>query len=266
MREIEILKANLSTRKSIITTDFVAEEQPLHIFLNKTHVVTIFCSPHQLRELALGHALSEGLIVNHNEIHEILFEEDKQKCYIKLKPDINVEKRLAFVKPYARLITSSCNPPEYGPFPKLIDRIKIPKVNSNLVVKVETISNCVKSLNTIAKTFRKTGGVHVAALHKKNGDLVTLAEDVGRHNAVDKVIGAQALNNSSFSGCFLTLSGRLTGDIVLKAARTKLAIVASQAAAIESGIEVAEHCRITLIGFARGKRLNVYTFPERVSF
>ena len=126
------------------------------------------------------------------------------------------------------------------------------------------ISQSVRNLNTIAENFRKTGGVHVAALYTTDGELVALAEDVGRHNAVDKVIGAGATKKMDFRNLFLALSGRLTGDIVLKAARMKIPVIASLAAAISSGLEAAQLTRVTLIGFVRGKRMNVYTYPERI--
>jgi len=95
---------------------------------------------------------------------------------------------------------------------------------------------------------------------------VAFAEDVGRHNAVDKAIGIGALNETDFGECFLALSGRLTGDMALKAARVGLPIVASLAAAIDSGIAVAKDAGLTLIGFVRGKRMNIYNFPERIDF
>jgi len=266
VREIKILKVNISTGKVKHTTDLVAEETPLHIFLNNTHFVTILCSPHQLKELALGHVLSEGIVKSRKEIRNILFEEEKQICRIQFKSDIDIKEKIELARPFSRLITSSCSPSDYWPFPKLVDRIKLPKASSNLVVKAEIISSCVKNLNFAAETFRKTGGVHVATLHEENGDLLALAEDVGRHNAVDKVVGIRALKNLGFSKCFLALSGRLTGDMVLKAARMGLPIIASQAAAIKSGIEVAKHCKITVIGFARGKRMNIYAYPERVTY
>ncbi len=118
----------------------------------------------------------------------------------------------------------------------------------------------------LAERFRKTGGVHVAALYSAKGELVALSEDVGRHNAVDKVIGVGTAKKLDFENLFLALSGRLTGDIVLKAARMRIPIVASMAAAVDSGVEAAQLTGITLIGFVRGKRMNVYTYPERIVY
>jgi FdhD protein len=137
-------------------------------------------------------------------------------------------------------------------------------MSTHLNVKAATISESVRRLNTLAKTFRETGGVHVAALYSKDGELQTLSEDVGRHNAVDKVIGAGALARLDFQKCFLASSGRLTGDIVLKAARMMIPIVASLAAAVDSGIDVAQQTGISLVGFVRGKRMNIYAGLERI--
>ena len=91
-----------------------------------------------------------------------------------------------------------------------------------------------------------------------------MAEDVGRHNAVDKVIGMAALGKVDFGECFLALSGRMSGDVAFKAAKVGLPIVASLAAALSSGIALADGAELTLAGFVRGKRINVYTCPERI--
>jgi FdhD protein len=106
--------------------------------------------------------------------------------------------------------------------------------------------------------------VHAAAIYRTDGSMVALAEDVGRHNAVDKAIGVAALKQTDFSECFLTSTGRLSGDIVFKASKVGLPIVASLGAALDSGVAMAEAANLTLAGFVRGKRLNIYTFPERI--
>lgn len=236
--------------------DYVAEEKPLHIFLNKTHYATILCSPQNLKELAVGHLLTEGLIKSIEEIEKINFK-NEDICEVILKSNIDVEKRLKLSRNLSRVILSACGGP-YQPSERL------PKIKSNLKVKAKIIQNCVNKLNFIAETFRKTGGVHVAAIYESDGGLLAFAEDVGRHNAVDKVVGLGALNKINFSKCFLAISGRLTGDIISKAAKIGLPIVASLAAVLDSGIEIAKEADLTLIGFVREKRMNVYNFPERI--
>jgi len=258
MLKVEIVKVDISAKKTHKMTDYVAEEKPLHIFLNRVHYATIFCSPQNLKELAVGHLLSEGVIKSIEEIEEINLKEEGV-CHVKLKPNIDLEKRLKLSKRFSRVILSACGSPSPYQYSG-----KLPKIASNLKVKAEVILNCVNRLNSIAETFRKTGGVHAAAICKSDGTFMAFAEDIGRHNAVDKVIGIGALNKTDFGECFLALSGRLTGDIVLKAARVGLPIVASLAAAIDSGIAIAKDVNLTLIGFVRGRRMNIYSFPERI--
>ena len=170
-----------------------------------------------------------------------------------------LEKRLRLLKPFSRVILSACGSSKpYRPSGKL------PKITSNIRVKAEIILKSVRNLNFIAETFRKTGGVHAAAIYGKDGNLLAFAEDVGRHNAVDKAIGISSINKVDFSQCLLTLSGRITGDIVLKAARVGIPIVASLAAAVDSGITTAKAANLTLVGFVRGRRMNVYSTPRRI--
>ena len=258
MLKVEVVKVDVSCRTAQELADFVAEEKPLHIFLNRTHYATIFCSPSNLKELAVGHLLSEGIVKSIEEIEEVVFKA-RDVCHVKLKPNIDLERRLKLSGLFSRIILSACgslSPYQYSG--------RLPKIKSNLKVKSEVILCCVNRLNSVAETFRKTGGVHVAAIYKNDGKIVNFAEDVGRHNAVDKVIGIGALSKINFSVCFLALSGRLTRDIVLKAAKVNLPVVASLAAAIDSGIAVAKDVDLTLVGFVRGKRMNIYNCPERI--
>jgi FdhD protein len=261
MREIKVSRVNITDQTVEQRTDHVAEDTPIHIFMNKLHYGTILCSPDQLEEMVVGHLLSEGLIKTINEINGLTIKKDG-KCLVTLKPEIDAEQRISTSSRFARLIVSSCGTPNYKPLSEIIN--SLPKMEMTFSVNSNIISESVKQLNFVAENFKKTGGVHVAALYSKDGKIVALAEDVGRHNAVDKVIGLVATKKMDFTKLFLGLSGRLTGDIVLKAARIRIPIICSLSAAISSGIDTAKLTKITLIGFVRGKRMNIYTHPERI--
>ena len=259
MREVEITKLDVSAKTTKKVTDYVAEEKPLHLFVNNNYWATILCSPANLKEMAVGHLLSEGILKSTAEIDEVNLKEKEATCNVKLKAEINIENRLRLSRLHARVVTSACgsgSPYQYTRKPS--------KVKSKLAVKAEIIFNSVNQLNFKAELFRKTGGVHAAAIYKADGSLVALAEDVGRHNAVDKAIGMAALKQTDFGECFLASSGRLSGDIVFKAAKVGIPIIASLAAALDSGIEMAESANVTLAGFVRGKRINIYNAPERI--
>jgi len=264
VKEILVSRMDAAAKRVERKTDCVAEETPLHVFLNRTHYVTILCLPTALKELAVGHLLSEGVLKSVNEIRQIRLGKAGQ-CEVRLKPNVDVEKRVSVSQPFTRLVLSACGSPDYWPLSKLVDRLEFHKLRLGFTVKAKVIIESVRRLNSLAETFRKTGGVHIAALYSPSGELITYAEDVGRHNAADKVIGTAALKKLDFSKVFLASSGRLTGDIVLKAARMRIPIVASMTAALNSGVEAAQRTGVTLIGFVRGTRMNVYTYPERIA-
>ncbi|MEM2102884.1 MAG: formate dehydrogenase accessory sulfurtransferase FdhD [Candidatus Bathyarchaeia archaeon] len=263
IREVEIVRVNMTEKAATRKKDYIAKEAPLHVFLNETHYVTILCSPNMLKEMAIGHLFSEGVLHSLDDIKEVSLENDG-RCMIRLEGGVDVEKRISLAQPFARLIVTACGSAENWPLSKLIDRIKPVKIENRTVVKAEMILECVRRLGDLSTVFRKTGGVHVASLNTWDGKLVAFAEDVGRHNAVDKVIGAGVLAGVDFRALFLAVSGRLSGDIVLKAGRMRISLVASQAAALDSGIEVAERLGICLLGFVRGNRMNVYVGSDRV--
>jgi FdhD protein len=260
VREIEITRIDLSTGKAQIMSDFVAEEAPFQLFVNGVFWATILCSPTNLKELAVGHLLSEGILKSIDEIDEVTLKGLEGTCNVKLKTGIKAEDRVSLSRLHQRVITSACgagSPYQYTG--------KIPRVESNLTIKAQVVFDCVNQLNFKAEGFKKTGGLHVAAVYRADGSLVALAEDVGRHNAVDKVIGMVAFCKVDFGLCFLALSGRMSGDVAFKAAKVGLPIVASLSAALSSGVTLGEAANLTLAGFVRGKRMNIYTVPSRIT-
>ncbi|HKZ56668.1 MAG TPA: formate dehydrogenase accessory sulfurtransferase FdhD, partial [Thermodesulfovibrionales bacterium] len=120
-----------------------------------------------------------------------------------------------------------------------------------------------KEFQQRSEIFRLTGGVHSAALSDGEKILV-FAEDIGRHNAIDKIIGYSILEKIPFAGKLILVSGRLSSEIVSKCSRWGIPIVASRAAPTNLAIEIAETSGITLIGFVRGERINIYTNPQRI--
>lgn len=258
MRSAGMIKLDLSTGKVTQATDYIASEIPFQIIVNSNYRFLIYCSPTQLKELAVGYLIAEDVIKSVDEIKEVFLDEVKYICEIKLKANINMEERLSNHAKVVSLIKKSTSPYQRDE--------KIKKVESKLRVKAEVILKSVTAMNTLATGFVKTGGLHDSAIYKSDGSLVAFAEDIGRHNTVDKVIGIVALNKVDFSECFMTITGRVPGDMIYKAAKVGLPIVASMAAVTSSGITSAEKANIALVGFVRDKRMNIYAGAERIIF
>jgi formate dehydrogenase accessory protein FdhD len=214
----------------------------------------------QPQRTCVGHLLAEGVLKTTAEIQEInLKEEAENSCNVKLKPEINAKDRIKLSRLHTRVICSACSssmPYQYARKPA--------KVTSNLTVPAQIIFNAVTQLNSKAEIYQKTGGTHVAAICKPDSTIEAIAEDIGRHNAVDKAVGIAALKSVNFGDCFLAFSGRLPSDVVYKVAKVGLPIIASFGAALDSGIALAEQTNVTLIGFIRENRMNIYTSPQRI--
>ena len=259
MRQVDMLRLDLSTGKAEKTVDCVAEEVPLQITLNSTYSFVIWCSPSQFKELAVGYLLAENILKSVDEIESLSSNDEEHRCEIKLKPNVVLDDRMKNSRRSTRiipLIKASTSPYQHDE--------KIPTVKSELAVKAQTILDGINQMNCLAKGFKETGGLHDSGIFKADGTMVAFSEDVGRHNTVDKVIGAASLGKVDFSECFMIITGRVPGDMIYKAAKVGLPIVASVAAVLNSGVSSAEKANIALVGFVRGKRMNVYTCPERI--
>jgi len=204
LKEVQVKRIDFLSQRIETIKDFIAEEAPLYIFLNKVHYVTILCSPKLIKQLIIGHLLSEGILKSLEEIQRIQLNKNGN-CQVSLAPSVDIEKRIAISLSFARLIVSACGSADYWPLSKLMDRLSLPRSISESKVKGRIILESVKRLNTLDGIYRKTGGVHIAAIYSLKGELLVWAEDVGRHNAVDKVIGSAA-NSYTQSGGTIDLS------------------------------------------------------------
>jgi FdhD protein len=259
MRQVDMIRLDLSTGKAEKTKDCIAEEVPLQITLNATYSFVIWCSPSQFKELAVGYLLSEDILRSVNEIQELTSNDAERSCQIKMKATVDLDERMKNSRRSTRiipLIKASTSAYQHDE--------KISVVKSELHIKAQTIFDAINQVNILAKGFKETGGLHDSAIFKSDGTIVAFSEDVGRHNTVDKVIGAASLGKVDFSECFMIITGRVPGDMIYKAAKVGLPIVASVAAVLNSGVSSAEKAKIALVGFVRGKRMNVYTCSERI--
>ena len=247
--------------------DVVLIESPIEIIVNSKPLVNIICLPNDLKELAIGFLFSIGIINTIRDIKEIKIDDLDNIVKVKLKENMSFNPSELNINPISRVVETICgiSSPWRDIIKKTLYNAKEEiQVKKNIKLNSELIFTAIKEMQQKTSLFRETGGCHGAAIFDLKGKLLTIKEDIGRHNAIDKVIGDFIIKERSFDDIFLTSTGRLTGDSVLKAIRARIPILASLSAAIESGIRLAFAYEITLIGFVRGSRMNIYTHPQRI--
>ena len=217
--------------------------------------------PKDLEDFAIGYCLGEGLIKDYSDIESIKLSHDPEED---LEQEGIVQERKGNCEHacVCRLLEyQGVNSDNAGGIRSELKTIE--PNNSDLKINATQIIKDIKHLTDEAKIWQKTAGVHVAQL--KYGDNIIIREDVSRHVAVDKVIGAASKEGYDFSKCYISYSGRMPADMLIKVIRVGIPIIISNAAPASSGIDVARAGNITVIGFVRDNRFTVYTAPERVN-
>ena len=258
MAEIErfnILRITEQGRSAI--EDVVAKEFPLTIILNNQELVTLPCSPTDLKYLAIGFLFSEGLLNTKDEIKKILVDEQRGVVRVETEENVALSRDVLF----RRFITSGCG--RGTSFYSAADAQGQVKVESQISISAREIFALVKEFQHRSHVYLATGGVHSAALCDAKGILV-FNEDIGRHNAIDKVFGECVLTDLPTEDRLIITSGRVSSEILLKVAKRNIPIIISKSAPTDLGVKLANDLGITLIGFVRGKRMNVYTNSWRI--
>ncbi len=238
--------------------DIVAREFPLTIVLNNQELVTLLCSPVNLGYLAIGFLFSEGLIRDKDEIKKIVADEQRGIVRVETKEDKSLANELAF----KRFITSGCG--RGASFYSAADVQNQVKVESQTQISAYEVFSLVNEFQHRSQVYRATGGVHSAALCDTKNILV-FSEDIGRHNAVDKIFGECILKDIPTDGQIVVTSGRISSEILLKVAKRNIPIIISESAPTNLGVKLANDLGITLLGFVRGKRLNAYANDWRIN-
>jgi FdhD protein len=234
----------------------VAKEFLLTIFLNGQELVTIMCSPKDLKYLAVGFLVSEGLLNGPDEIKTIEVDEFAGIVRVETKAAPEPDARF-FAK---RLITSGCG--GGATFYSAAD-IAAAKIESRMKITTDTVLTLVKEFQHHSELYLSTHGVHSAAIcDTKN--IMVFNEDIGRHNAIDKIFGKCFLEQINTHDRAVISSGRVSSEIMHKVAKRNIPIVVSISAPTSLGVKIAENFGITLIASVSGKKFDVYTNDWRV--
>jgi len=234
----------------IETIDYIAVEKKLQVVINGKEIVSFFCTPLQVRELVIGFLLTEGILKGHF-CAESLSINNGDEITVSITLDGEIEER-------QMTITSGCVGGITFSAKKELNRI-----SDNFVLNAETLKKLFIDFNQRAELFRMTGCVHGAAIADRDG-IIYFSEDIGRHNAVDKIIGCCILENIPFSEKILMASGRLSSEIVTKAGKWGIPVISSRTSPTSRAVEIAEKAGITLVGFVRGDKFNIYSNSHRI--
>ena len=238
--------------------DVVIREIPLTIFLNGQELVTLLCSPTSQKYLAVGFLVSEGLVSTKDDIKDIVVDNRKGMVHVHTSEG----KELAADFMFKRMITSGCG--RGATFYNVADAQGRVQVESRIMISADEVFSLVREFQHRSEIFKKTGGVHSAALCQ-NTDILVFHEDIGRHNAIDKVFGECILNDIPTADRIVVTSGRVSSEILLKISKRNIPVLISKSAPTDQGVKLATDMGVTLVGFVRGKKMNVYANEWRIA-
>ncbi len=239
-------------------SDDVVVESSVELLVNGESVITLLCSPADLRALAVGFLKSEGILEDVGQLVEVDLDRSEKKVKVRIGSD-SID--LGSYRGRDRALTSSC-----GRASSIVNReneLKLDRKGPGPAPRLAELTDLMKELQRKAELFSKTGGSHTAALAAR-GELLYLAEDIGRHNAVDKAIGGAMIDGQKPEEAVLLTSGRLSSEMVLKAVRSSIPVLVSRSATTTLAVRMAGSAGLTLVGFTRGERMTVYSGAERL--
>jgi len=231
-------------------------ESPITLHMNEVEVATVQATPDDLEEMAAGFLVAEGLMTDRDALIAIDVDRKRGLVYVftsEAVPDDMVHK--------TRYVTSGCG--KGVTFSSVGHARGLAKVESDLRVPSQVLYDLMGQLARAAKAYRDTGGMHACGL-VRGEELLLVREDVGRHNALDKLLGRAWLDRIPVEDSVLLSTGRISYEMAVKAAKAAAPVVVSRTAVTDLAAEIAAELGITLAGYARGGKITVYTHPERI--
>jgi FdhD protein len=226
----------------------VIDEAPMALFVNGRHAMTAMMSPVQLEDFVTGYLYTEQIIRGIDEIESIRIEKNRMSV---------ITKNLFKVLGPKKTILSGC-----GGSTSFIDTGKLPKIQSGYTISTTDIWTIQKAVLN-SELHIKTGGIHIVALLDRD-KILAVSEDIGRHNALDRVIGYGLRNRIDLSKTWVIVSGRISSEMVRKCLIAGIPIIVSRGATTTLAVETAEKTGLTVVGFARGGKMVIYTHARRV--
>lgn len=243
-----------------VKNDLVVKEIPLTVMLNDSELATLICSPYAHKELVLGFLVGEGFLLNPEDIKDYYYREEQGVIWVETYSPTPADKLEKFL---CRNFTSCCGkgrPAMYF----INDLRQVKPVTGMTRFTVDQILKLVHYMEEESYTYKLTGGVHSAVLADQEHIIIRF-EDIGRHNALDRIMGYSFLNRIYTADKAVILSGRISSEMVIKAARIGTPIVISKSAPTVLALDLAEQLGLTVVGFVRGQNLNIYSHIERIT-
>tara|TARA_Y100001960_G_C14586869_1_gene783622 strand:+ start:48 stop:860 length:813 start_codon:yes stop_codon:yes gene_type:complete len=234
----------------------VVHEKPLTIFLNNQEIVTLMSVGDYPKYLALGYLLNQNMIKKSDKIKKIEYENEIETIVIRTNRITNYEKKLK-----KKITTSGCA--QGTVFGEIYEEIEKTKLNSKGIIKKKWIYELSKKINLTPSLYLEAGAIHGCVLCEKNNPIIYM-EDVGRHNAVDKIAGYMFKKKISPKNKIFYTTGRLTSEMIIKTVKMGIPILISRSGFTSWGVELAKKTNLTLIGRAKGKRYNILSGKQRL--
>jgi FdhD protein len=227
----------------------VIEEVPFALFINGRHAMTAMMSPVSLEDFVTGYLYTEQIIKNVDEIESIKIDKNRMSV---------ITKNLFKVLGPKKTILSGC-----GGSASYIDTEKLPKIKSDYSITATDIRTSLKAVLN-SELHITTGGIHIVAL--LDGEkVIAVSEDIGRHNALDRVIGFALRNKIDLAKTWVVVSGRISSEMVRKCLIANIPIIVSRGATTTLAVDIAHKNGLTVVGFARSTKMVIYTHPERIT-
>jgi len=234
-------------------------EKPLTIFLNEQEIVTAMTVGDFPEILALGYLVNQGMLPRNARIDGIDYDDDLGVAVVRTPDETDFEHKLK-----KKTLTSGCAQGTiFGDLMEQLEGVWLP--NEGQQLPISTLSRLLRRLASVPSLYLEAGGIHGCALAEEDRPLIYM-EDVGRHNAVDKIAGVMAQEGVDPSGKIFYTTGRLTSEMVIKTVTMGLPILVSRSGFSAWGVELARQANLTLIGRAKGKRMTVLSGHERLLF